>query len=126
MIQTVLLDVSGVLYQGAQAIPRAVEALTRSRSNSRQLRFLTNSTRQPMHRIMSQAYRLMQKGAPLLALASNRISLDENRQLSLDAGCFVKALEHTPGLQAQLLGKPDPGFSEPRLPLQVSNLSNPR
>lgn len=180
MIQTVLLDVSGVLYQGGEAIPGATDALTRLRSSGRQVRCLTNSTRQPKHRIigklqdlgfavqpeevftpvaacldwlsrtghsphllvhpaleeefsdcaaggppavvvgdaaqefsyenMNRAYRLLQKGAPLIALANNRFFLDEDGQLSLDAGCFVKALEHAAGIQAQLSGKPDPGF----------------
>ncbi|MEX0302730.1 MAG: HAD hydrolase-like protein, partial [Leisingera sp.] len=59
---------------------------------------------------MNRAYRLLQQGAPLIALANNRIFMDEDGQLSLDAGCFVKALEHAAGVQAQLFGKPDPGF----------------
>ncbi len=180
MIQTVLLDVSGVLYQGTEAIPGAAKALTHLRSSGRQVRCLTNSTRQPKHRIMrklhdlgfdiqpdelftpvaaaldwlvhtghsphllvhpaleeefsccdssgppavivgdaaqefsyknmNQAYRLLQKGAPLIALANNRIFMDEDGELSLDAGCFVKALEHASGIRARLFGKPDPGF----------------
>lgn len=180
MIQTVLVDVSGVLYQGAEAIPGAAEALTRLRSSGRNVRYLTNSTRQPKHRIMeklyelgftiqpeevftpvaacldwlsrtghsphllvhpaleeefsgcdrsgppavvvgdaaqefsyenmNRSYRLLQNGAPLIALANNRIFMDQDGQLSLDAGCFVKALEHATGIRAQLLGKPDPGF----------------
>ncbi len=180
MIQTVLLDISGVLYQGPEAIPGATEALTRLRSSGLQVRCLTNSTRQPKHRIMdklrdlkfeiqpeevftpvaacldwlsrtghsprllvhpaleeefsacdrngppavivgdaaqefsyenmNRAYRLLQNGAPLIALANNRIFKDEDGQLSLDAGCFVKALEYATGIRAQLLGKPDPGF----------------
>ena len=180
MIQTVLLDVSGVLYQGAEAIPGAVEALARLRSSGRHVRCLTNSTRQPKHRIMgklqdlgfalqpeevftpvaavldwlvrtghsphllvhpaleeefsgcdrsgppavivgdaaqafsydnmNRAYRLLQKRAPLIALANNRIFMDEDGQLSLDVGCFVQALEHATGIKARLFGKPDPGF----------------
>ena len=180
MIQTVLLDLSGVLYQGAAAIPGAAEALTRLRSGGMQVRCLTNSTRQPKHRItgklqdlgfaiqpeevftpvaaclewlsrtghsphllvhpaleeefsgcdrsgppavvvgdaaqefsyenMNRAYRLLQNGAPLIALANNRIFMDMDGQLSLDAGCFVKALEYAAGTTAHLSGKPDPGF----------------
>ncbi|MCG7522797.1 TIGR01458 family HAD-type hydrolase [Ruegeria sp. Ofav3-42] len=180
MIQTVLVDVSGVLYQGAEVVPGAVEALARLRSSGRQVRCLTNSTRQPKHRIMAKlhnlgfairpeevftpvaavldwlvrtghsphllvhpeleeefsgcdrsgplavivgdaaeefsyesmnrAYRLLQKGAPLIALAKNRVFMDKDGQLSLDAGCFVKALEHATGARARLFGKPDSEF----------------
>ncbi|MFY0310450.1 TIGR01458 family HAD-type hydrolase [Leisingera sp. D0M16] len=180
MIQTVLLDLSGVLYQGNEAIPGAVQALARLRSSGRQVRCLTNSTRQPKRLIlrklnklgfaigpeevftpvaaaldwlartghsphllvhpaleeefgqcertgppaviagdaaqafsydnMNRAFRLLLDGAPLVALADNRVFLDEDGQLSLDAGCFITALEHAAGVRAMLFGKPDPEF----------------
>ena len=180
MVQTVLLDLSGVLFQGGRAVPGAMQALSQLRAAGRQVRYLTNSTRQPKQRIVSKledlgfdirpeevftpvaavlawlertghsphllvhpaleeefpdckgdgmpavvvgdagqaftyeninrAFRLLLDGAPLLALADNRVFLDEDGQLSLDAGPFIKALEHASGTQAKLFGKPDPGF----------------
>ncbi|SDJ83405.1 hypothetical protein [Aliiruegeria lutimaris] len=44
MIGGVLLDISGVLYQGDVAIPGAVEAVRRLRDTGLPIRFLTNST----------------------------------------------------------------------------------
>ncbi len=180
MIQTVLLDISGVLYQGTEVIPGAIEALARLRSSGRQVRCLTNSTRMPKRLIvarlqgmgfnilpeevftpvasvldwlnrtghsphllvhpaleeeftdcdktgspavivgdaaqafsydnMNHAFRLLQGGAPLVALANNRVFMDSDRELSLDAGCFVKALEYSVATRAKLFGKPEPEF----------------
>lgn len=180
MAQTVLLDVSGVLCQGSRLIPGAVQALSRLRAAGRQVRFLTNSTRQPKRRIigklqklgfdiqpeevftpvaaalawlertghsphllvhpaleeefcncksggppavvigdaaqafsydnMNRAFRVLLQGAPLLALADNRVFLDEDGQLSLDAGPFIKALQFASGAEPVLFGKPDPAF----------------
>ncbi|NSY36911.1 TIGR01458 family HAD-type hydrolase [Leisingera sp. ANG59] len=180
MAQTVLLDVSGVLYQGSRVIPGAVQALSRLRAAGCQVRCLTNSTRQPKRRIMgklrelgfdiqpeevftpvaaalawldrtghsphllvhpaleeefrackgggppavvvgdaglafsyenmNRAFRLLLEGAPFLALADNRVFLDEDGQLSLDAGPFIKALEFASAATPRLFGKPDPEF----------------
>ncbi|MEW2913346.1 TIGR01458 family HAD-type hydrolase [Leisingera sp. JC11] len=180
MAQTVLLDVSGVLYQGSRAVPGAVQALSRLRAAGRQVRCLTNSTRQPKRRIMgklrdlgfgiqpeevftpvaaalawlertghsphllvhpaleeefqdckgggppavvvgdagpafcyenmNRAFRVLLEGAPLLALADNRVFMDEDGRLSLDAGPFIKALEFASAAKPKLFGKPDPEF----------------
>lgn len=180
MAQTVLLDVSGVLYQGSTVIPGAIDALSKLRSAGWQVRCVTNSTRQPKRRIvgklqnmgfslrpeevftpvaaalawldrtghsphllvhpaleeefrdcktggppavvvgdagqaftyenMNRAFRLLNGGAPLLALANNRIFLDDDGELSLDAGSFVKALTFASGAEPRLCGKPDPEF----------------
>lgn len=180
MAQTVLLDVSGVLYQGSRAIPGAVQALSRLRAAGRQVRCLTNSTRQPKRRIvaklqdlgfdirpeevftpvaaalawlertghsphllvhpaleeefrgckdggppavvigdageafsydnMNRAFRVLLEGAPLIALADNRVFLDADGRLSLDAGPFIKALEFAGDARPKLFGKPDPEF----------------
>ena len=180
MAQTVLLDVSGVLYQGSRAIPGALQALSRLRAAGRQVRCLTNSTRRPKRRIvgklqelgfdirpeevftpvaaalawlersghsphllvhpaleeefrdcksggpaavvvgdaglafsyenMNRAFRALLDGAPLIALADNRVFLDGDGQLSLDAGPFIKALEFASAARPRLFGKPDPAF----------------
>ncbi|WP_170764696.1 TIGR01458 family HAD-type hydrolase [Ruegeria lacuscaerulensis] len=180
MIQTVLLDISGVLYQGTDVVPGAIQALARLRSSGRQVRCLTNSTRMPKRLIlgklqdlgfavqpeevftpvafvldwlnrtghsphllvhpaleeefvscdntgppavivgdaanafsfdnMNRAFRMLQQGAPLVALANNRVFMDSDGELSLDAGCFIKALEYAVGMQARVFGKPEPEF----------------
>lgn len=58
---------------------------------------------------LNQAFRVLIRGAPLLALARNRY-FREPDGLSLDAGAFVAALEYAAGVSAELLGKPAPGF----------------
>ena len=59
---------------------------------------------------MNAAYRELSKGAPLLALAYNRVFQDADGTLSLDAGAFVNALEFASGTKAVLLGKPSKDF----------------
>ncbi|SDL96822.1 TIGR01458 family HAD-type hydrolase [Aliiruegeria lutimaris] len=54
MIGGVLLDISGVLYQGDVAIPGAVEAVRRLRNAGLPIRFLTNSTRRPKRDILTK------------------------------------------------------------------------
>lgn len=59
---------------------------------------------------MNAAFRELAKGAPLLALATNRVFRDADGELSLDAGAFVRALEYSSGSEALLFGKPAPEF----------------
>lgn len=181
MIEGVLLDLSGVLYGGGQAIPGSVAAVTRLRKAGLKLRFLTNSTRTPRRKLLKNlddmgfdldesevftpakaaceriraqdarahllihpdlnedfedlpegagpmtvvmgdagpfftyeavntAFRALDQGAGFLALAANRSFLDEDGERSLDMGAYVAALEYASGTQAEVLGKPAPGF----------------
>lgn len=60
---------------------------------------------------LDQAFRLLQQGAPLIAIGTNRYyQLDDG--LHLDAGPFVKALEYAAGCQAIITGKPSTTFFE--------------
>lgn len=59
---------------------------------------------------MNAAFRALADGAPLVALAANRVFLDDDGALSIDAGAFVKALEYASGTAALLMGKPAPAF----------------
>lgn len=54
MVSGVLLDISGVLYEGEQAVPGAVDAVGRLRAAGLPLRFLTNSTRRPKKAILGK------------------------------------------------------------------------
>ncbi|WP_068115941.1 TIGR01458 family HAD-type hydrolase [Tropicimonas marinistellae] len=180
MIGGVLLDISGVLYQGERPIAGAVDAVERLRESGIPIRFLTNSTRRPKRTIvrklnvlgfdagddevltpaaaactwlnahgfsphllvhpdleedfsdcvgaaskaivigdaaeyfsyerLNAAFRELVAGAPLLALAANRVFRDTDGELSLDAGAFVRALEYSSGTEALILGKPERSF----------------
>lgn len=180
MIEGVLLDVSGVLYEGAQSVPGAPAALARLQAAGLPVRLLTNTTTKPCHAVaeklqdlgfevaedavltpatvamawltetghrphllihpdlredfrtapdtgqtavvvgdageyftynnLNKAFRLLIEGAPLVALAENRMFRDEDGGLSLDAGAFVRALEFAAGLEARLVGKPAAAF----------------
>ncbi len=58
---------------------------------------------------LNQAFRLLAADTPLIAVARNRYFRD-GKQLSLDAGPFVAALEYAAGVEARLIGKPAPEF----------------
>ncbi|WP_045369074.1 TIGR01458 family HAD-type hydrolase [Methyloceanibacter caenitepidi] len=64
---------------------------------------------------MNRAFRELVDGAAFLALAKNRTFMDEDGELSLDAGAFVTALEYSSGKDAIVLGKPSPDFFEAAL-----------
>ncbi len=54
MYRTVLLDLSGVLYEGRDSIPGAVEAVERLRRAGVTLRFVTNTSRQPARAVLDK------------------------------------------------------------------------
>lgn len=59
---------------------------------------------------LNEAYRALSHGAPLIALANNRVFRDADGELSLDAGAFVAALEYASGKKARVFGKPSGEF----------------
>ncbi|MDC0661419.1 TIGR01458 family HAD-type hydrolase [Marinobacter sp. SS21] len=58
MYKTVLLDISGVLYQGNAAIPGAIQAVQRLRNAGAVLRFVTNTSRQPAAALLKRLHGL--------------------------------------------------------------------
>lgn len=58
---------------------------------------------------LNQAFRLLLRGLPLLAMARNRYFM-ESDGLSLDMGAFVSGLEYSAGVSAEITGKPAPAF----------------
>jgi HAD superfamily hydrolase (TIGR01458 family) len=54
MYKAILLDLSGVLYEGDVVIPGAVEALRRLRETGAALRFVTNTSRQPAEAVFDK------------------------------------------------------------------------
>jgi len=58
---------------------------------------------------MNQAFRLIKRGVPFLALEKDRSWMDTGG-LSLSAGPYVAALEYATGRTAELVGKPSPVF----------------
>lgn len=54
MVKGVLLDLSGVLYDGDRPVPGAVEAVGRLRESGLPVRFLTNSTRAPRRKLLEK------------------------------------------------------------------------
>jgi HAD superfamily hydrolase (TIGR01458 family) len=59
---------------------------------------------------LNEAFRRIDAGAELIALASNRLFIDADNRPSLDVGAFVAALEYATGKQAIVLGKPSAKF----------------
>ncbi len=54
MIRGVLLDLGGVLFNGPQAIPGSIDAVSRLRHAGLPIRFLTNSTRAPRRQLLTK------------------------------------------------------------------------
>src|SRR5208337_1472558 len=59
---------------------------------------------------LNEAFRRIEQGAELIALATNRSFRDADGQLSLDVGGFVACLEYATNRKAYVLGKPSPDF----------------
>ena len=59
---------------------------------------------------MNAAFRKLMAGADFIALAANRMFMDDDNELSIDCGAFVAALEYAVGREALVLGKPAPDF----------------
>ena len=59
---------------------------------------------------LNNAFRALMEDAKLLAIAKNRYFKDSDDKLSMDAGCFVTALEYGSGQKASLIGKPSRDF----------------
>jgi HAD superfamily hydrolase (TIGR01458 family) len=53
-VEALLLDLSGVLYVGDEAVPGAREAVDKARGAGLPLRLITNTTRQPRRRILDR------------------------------------------------------------------------
>ena len=178
-IKVLLLDISGVIYQGDNLIEGAVQAIIRARERGLIIRFVTNtvskSTLQLLDELhgmgvqiseaelytaplavqqfvdnrgmhpycllpsaishqfrcyapevadavllgdarerlnyetLNHAFRICQKGAPLIAIGMNRYFMGRHG-LQLDAGPFVKAVEWAADIKADVMGKPDRCF----------------
>ncbi len=59
---------------------------------------------------LNDAFRTLMEGGEMIAAASNRYFMDDDGELSMDAGGFVAALEYASGKQAHLIGKPSSDF----------------
>ena len=59
---------------------------------------------------LNRAFRVLNRGAPLIALAANKAFRDADGKLSLDAGAFVTALSFASGVEPIVLGKPSADF----------------
>ena len=62
------------------------------------------------YRNMNLAFRRIEAGAELIALANNRKFVDDEGETSLDVGAYVAALEFASGRRATILGKPSAEF----------------
>jgi HAD superfamily hydrolase (TIGR01458 family) len=61
------------------------------------------------HATLNRAFQAVLAGAELMALQKDRY-WKVGRELVLDAGAYVAALEYATGARARLVGKPSPGF----------------
>ena len=59
---------------------------------------------------LNSAFRELIDGLELIAIAKNRYYKSSDNKLSMDAGCFVVALEYASGKEAKIIGKPSKEF----------------
>jgi|GEM_PF-550315 len=60
------------------------------------------------YNILNEIFREVMSGADLIAMHKNKYWMPDGKNLSLDAGSFVKAIEFAAGKEALLIGKPSP------------------
>lgn len=99
MIRAVLLDLSGVVYDGDTPIPGAVAAIKRLRNAGLPIRFVSNTTRSPHRVIISQLAALGIKAADEELLTPARAVVEWLRSHS----CSPHLLVH-PNLEAEFFG----------------------
>ena len=58
MVRGVLIDLDGVVYVGNRALPGSLKAIRRIRESGIPFKFITNTTRRPRRRIVSDLARL--------------------------------------------------------------------
>ena len=58
VVKGILLDLDGVVYVGASALPGSLEAISRIREARIPLKFITNTTRRPRRRVVEDLARL--------------------------------------------------------------------
>ena len=58
VVKGILLDLDGVVYVGASALPGSLEAISRIRAARIPLKFITNTTRRPRRRVVEHLARL--------------------------------------------------------------------
>ena len=96
MVKGVLLDLSGVLYEGNRPVPGAL--------------VVGDAGTHFTYDALNAAFRILADGAAFYALAANRTFYDADGALSMDVGAFVAALEYASGQTAEVLGKPAEAF----------------
>ena len=102
MIKGVLLDLSGVIYVGDQALPGALDAIARLRAAGLPVRFLTNTTRTPKSGLLQRL------GAMGLAIAPDELftPAEAARKWLAVNECSPHLLIH-PNLQEDFQGLPE-------------------
>ena len=89
MVKGVLLDLAGVLYDGAVAIPGSVAAVARLRAAGLPVRFLTNSTRAPRRVLLDRLAGLGFDVAPEQVFTPASAACDRLRRDGLKAHLLI-------------------------------------
>jgi HAD superfamily hydrolase (TIGR01458 family) len=57
---------------------------------------------------LNQIFRLVHSGSKLIAMQMNKYWNPDGKEICLDAGAFISAIEYAAGIKAALIGKPSP------------------
>ena len=69
------------------------------------------------YELMNDIFRRVKGGIPLIAMHHNRFWYPDGKNLSLDAGAFIKAIEYGAERESILIGKPSPLYFRSALSL---------
>ncbi len=67
------------------------------------------------YKILNEIFRKVHAGAEIIAMQKNKFWQPDGKNLSLDAGAFVAAIEYASGKEAVLIGKPSPFYFQAAL-----------
>ena len=67
------------------------------------------------YKLMNEIFKKVYDGAEIVAMHKNKFWYPDGKELSLDAGAFINAIEYATGKEAILIGKPSPIYFQSAL-----------
>ncbi len=67
------------------------------------------------YEILNEIFRKVYNGAEIIAMQMNKSWMPDGKNLSLDAGAFISAIEYATGKKSFLIGKPSPVYFQTAL-----------
>lgn len=75
--------------------------------------------------VMNEIFRKIYNGAELIAMQKNKFWKPDGKNLSLDAGAFISAIEYASGKKSILIGKPSPLYFQSAIEMMGFDKNTP-